>query len=54
MAARVHEMEQVIASPRKAIARAADYMSCYTNHRKRDLAIDVGSFAWMSTENLSL
>ena len=54
MAERVHAMEQVVASAREAIARAADYMSCYANCCRRDLAIDVGSFAWLSTENSSL
>ena len=54
MAERVHTMQQVVESARTAIARAADYMSCYTNRHRRDLAIDMGSFAWLSTENLSL
>ena len=42
MAERVHAMEQVVASARAAIARVADYMSCYVNCRRRELAIDVG------------
>ena len=54
MADRVHAMEQVVASARAAIVRVADYMSCYANCRRGDLAIDVGSFAWLSMENLSL
>ena len=47
-------MEQVVASARAAIASATDYMSCYANRCRRDLAIDVGSSAWLSMENLSL
>ena len=54
MAERVHAMEQVVASARAAISRVADYMLRYANHYRRDLAIDVGSFAWLSRENLSL
>ena len=49
MAERVHAMEWVVASARVAIARVADYMSHYVNCRRRDLAIDVGSFSWLST-----
>ena len=49
MAERVHTMEQVVASARESIARAADYMSCCANHCRRDCTIDVGSFAWLST-----
>ena len=45
MAERVHAMKQVVAFARAAIIRVADYMSRYTNCRRRDLAIDVGSFA---------
>ena len=45
VAKRVHAMKEVVASARAAIARVADYMSRYANLRKRDLAIDVGSFA---------
>ena len=51
VAKRVHVMEQVIASARAAIARVADYMFGYTNHCRRDSAIDMGSFAWLSKEN---
>ena len=47
-------MEEVVASARVAIARAADYMSRYANCRRRNLAIDVGSFACLSMDNLSL
>ena len=54
MAERVYVMEQVVASVHAVIAMVADYMSCYTNFRRRDLAIDVGSFAWLSRENFSL
>ena len=54
MAERVHATEQVVASARTAIARVADYMLCCANCCRRDLAIEVESFAWLSTENLSL
>ena len=54
MAKRVHTMEQVVASARAAITMVAGYMSQYANHCRRDLVIDVRSFAWLSKENLSL
>ena len=54
MAERVHVIEQGVTSASAAIARVADYMSCYANRRRRDLAIDVESFAWLSMESLSL
>ena len=53
MVERVHAMEQVVASAHAVIARVADYMSRYANCHRRDLAIDAGSFAWLSEENLS-
>ena len=53
MAERVCAMEQVVASAHAAIARVAAYISCCANHCRRYLAIEVGSFAWLSTENLS-
>ena len=45
VAERVHAMEQVVTSAYVTIARVADYMSHYTNFCRRDLAIDVRSFA---------
>ena len=54
MAERVHAMKQVLASACEVIARVVDYMSHYTNCRRRDFAINVGSFAWLSMESLSL
>ena len=53
MVERVHVMGQVVASACAAIARVADYVLCYANCHRRDLAIDMGSFAWLSAGNLS-
>ena len=54
MAERVHAMEQVVTSVSAAIARAAYYILCNANCCRRDLAIDLGTFAWLCMENLSL
>ena len=54
MAERVHAMEQVVASAHAPIARVAAYISRCANHCRRALAIEVVSFAWLFTENLSL
>ena len=45
MAERVYMIEKVVSSACAAIARVADYMSRYANCHRRDLAIDMESFA---------
>lgn len=54
VASRVKRMEETVALVRTALDQTAAGMARTANRRRREGEVEVGSFAWLSTEHLAL